>query len=281
MKRFLFIIFSLLFVCSPVFAANNFASDSHCKAVFLFETLTREELTDDDTLLTNYNTVTQSSTHKEGSYSAAFASGSSQALYSTDANIALTISDFPLLNGDSQKIISVTFWVRFTTLTGGHYVFGKWDSIGNKRSFAFGDISTDQKLYILLGYNGGSSFEQIPSGTGLFSNKSFSTNTWYHFGLTYRDDTKAWTARLYTDGGSTENDSGTATNNINIEDGLFTLGSLSSSGTPASFHNGLIDEFAVFDDILSDDEIDDIRNGVYDVSGGGTGTSILLTGAGQ
>jgi len=93
--------------------------------------------------------------------------------------------------------------------------------------------------------------------------------------------TGAWTARIYEDGGSSTSDSGTFSNAPgNIEDANFSIGSISTSGSPSASFDGFIDELAVFDDILSNDEIDDIKDGVYDLSSG-TGTSITLTGVGQ
>jgi len=78
---------------------------------------------------------------------------------------------------------------------------------------------------------------------------SLSTGVWYHIGATFNNTTKAWKLRVWDDTAKSVvlNASGTATNNINITDAPFAIGTWFKKGTPQYPIDGLIDEVVVFD----------------------------------
>jgi hypothetical protein len=113
-----------------------------------------------------------------------------------------------------------------------------------------------------IGYNGGASWETISHATAM------STGVWYHVGCTFDNSDKSYRIRVWDDNASTilgSDKTGTATNNINVEDGFLVIGD-TWGGSPLL--DGQLDEIVVFKDILTADEIDQIRGGTYGASAG-------------
>ena len=246
MKRLLLV----LILCAPAWAANVFTTDANCVALWRLESgaLATDSIGTNDTL---YNSVTADGTvYKEGSYSGTFSYSISD-MTIQDSNLS---SNFPLKSGDANKKISVCFWLYYTSST-NRWLFGKGDD-GSSYSFTIHNI-TGTGIDMWIGYNGGSSYEILTGpdyGADLFSK-------WYHVGATFDDSTKAWHMRVWNDTVSEVNDvSGTTTNNIYVGNEGVGLG---CDGTGDRAFSGRLDEVVVFNDILTSDEIDAIRNGTY------------------
>ena len=210
--------------------------------------------------LTDVNTVAEETgDFQEGACCANMERTNEEYYYITDANLD---AGFPLKNGDATKIISVCAWFKLEAIGDAEYhmIWSKYDRGDNKRSLA------------ILCHRSGSTYtieawQGHTNGTAAQAITLFTVNPvgiWMHLGFTYRDDTKAWTARLYNDNtGLPDSNGGTATNNINVEDANVGVGCSYNSGSAEYFFDGLLDEVVVFKDILSEAEIDDIRNQAY------------------
>ena len=173
---------------------------------------------------------------------------------------ALLSDDFPLKNGDLNKEISVACWVKFTSLpSAGNWaaMFAKYDYVTGQRTIMTSVYnSSGAKWGFLLGYNSGNSAETITSSvlTAPVADR------WYHVAHTFRDSDKSWKIRVWDSIAETvEEDTGTTTNNINIESSLVQIG----KGGASNSLQGRLDEMVVFRDILTSDEIDEIRSGLY------------------
>ncbi len=246
--------------------ANDFSGDENCVALWSVENgaLTTDSI--GSNTLTDNNTVqSETSDYKEGSGCADFEYANSEYFNITDSNLD---SDFPLKSGDTNKKISVCFWVKFESLFAYQYLFSKWDISGSDKSFAV--VMLTDTINIRVGYNGGASDESLPFGT------TVQTGRWYHVGATYDDSDKSYRLRIWDDtaGALLGSDAtGNATNNIDINSADVCIGGRHGG---SSLHDGLLDEVPVFDDILSTTEIDQIRAGTYSVAAGSTEVPIMM-----
>ncbi len=240
----------------PGSSVNDFSGDANCKAVW---NLDNGALTTDSkgtNTLTNSGVTADTGDFKEGDASGGF---NSDQLSITDASLD---AGFPLKSGDANKKISVSFWMKINAKPTGLVFWAcatKWSSSGSKRSF--GAFVSDQgstvtRVSLLIGFNGGASTEII-----LDTTVDIVADRWYHVGVTFQDSDKSFRIRIWDDTAqSVTETTGNSTNNINIEDAGFELGS--ADGDAFSL-NGKLDEVVVFNDILSSGEIDKIRNGTY------------------
>lgn len=243
--------------------ANNFTADSNCKALWRFENGALTTDSKGTNTLTNNNTVVADTVNfKEGAASADFESGSSQYMSILDSALD---AGFPLKNGDTNKIISVCAWFRLESvppLNEYRILYSKYDSTNLKRSFMLGSMTdgTNTHIRLLLGYNSGASLEVIQHTYGL------STATWYHVTATYDNADKSYTVRIKDTSGNTlgTDKTGIATldvNKLNVEDAPVMIGAFNP--TPQYFHDGLIDELVVFDDVITAAEATQIAQGTY------------------
>jgi hypothetical protein len=258
-------IFLFSVLCPLTQAANDFSEDGNCVALWRFE---NGALTTDskgsNTLVGGGGSPTADTVNfKEGAASVEIDNSDYYNVNDGDLD-----AGFPLKNGDANKKISVCFWVKFASIGSYDGIFNKGSS--NKYSFQVHTGWSNEKMTLGIGYNNGSSLELITFGTAC------STGIWYHMGVTYQDSDKSYKMRIYDDnagallGGSEL--TGNTTNNINIEDGIVTVGKYSNG---SYYLDGLIDEMVIFNDILSSDEIDQIRAGTYGVGGGGDPAQIF------
>ncbi len=240
---------------------NNFLADPNCVALYYFEP---EGLTADSSgngnTLTNVNSVSGSSTAIQGSQSASFATYYKRYLYREDAGLS---SNFPLKSGDTNKKMTVCAWIRPAALN-WHNLFHKGDSNGK---YSLGVMLTYYNdLEVYFGYNGGASSEAHRHGSAL------TVNEWYHVAVTYQDSDRSYRLSVWDD--ESQDILGTdlvgnAGHSINVEDGPFFIGSGTGGASPTFTWQGLIDEVVVFRDVLTPDEIAQIRDGSYGMSGQG------------
>lgn len=240
--------------------ANNFSGDTNCVALWRFESGALTTDSKGTNTLTDVNTVAESTGaggFKEGACAADLELGNRECFTITDAALD---AGFPLKSGDANKKISVCCWFEIEAFNGttNMTLVSKYDRDG-KRSFAITCVDDDLKF--LLGYNSGASVETV-----IVFADGLDVGVWYHLGFTYQDSDKSWYAKLVGDDVTTLEASGNTTNNINVEDGSFGIGTYFYQGNPDysnSQYDGLIDEVVIFKDILSEAEIDAIRAGTY------------------
>ena len=268
MRRLTLLLSVVLLLAPVVRAANDFSDDSNCKALWRFESgalTTDSKGTNTLTDTSGTGSVTASATHQEGDYSADFEESSTQEFTIADGSLD---TGFPLKNGDTNKKISVCCWVRFESLPGpgeSRYVWSKYDTVAGTRSLALAVYNGAGNIEFTL-YQGHTTGGDGEYESDLYEAANPSTATWYHVAVTYDDSTKGSRIRVVDSGGTMlgggPDATHTFTNAINVEDADWVIGSRSNSAA-TTFHDGLIDEMVVFDDVLSVGEIDAIRNGTY------------------
>ena len=237
--------------------ANDFSSDINCKALWRFESGALITDSKGTNTLTDNNTVQENtSNYKEGACAADFERNDTEYFSINDSSLD---AGFPLKNGDTNKKISVCYWVNPESIAanGAHYAKGG-NYAGDKGSFL---ITTDTigKVIVYIGKasDGGDTYEALPTfGTG------FSLGKWYHVCVTFDNSDKSYRIRIWDDEASDFLDSditGTAVENINVEDGILEIGYWNGNYKL----DGEMDELVVFDDILTVNDIDEIRSGTY------------------
>lgn len=233
--------------------ANNFSGDSNCKALWKFDNGALTTDSKGSNTLTNKNSVTaNTSDYQEGDAAADFDAASNQSFSITDASLDL---GFPLKSGDTNKILSVCMWFKTTTVAVTQYLYAKYDTSGNDRTFAIRIQDTNGRIAVYIGYNGGASFEAKESSIALVANR------WYHLGVTFDDSDGSYKIRIWDDTALAihSNDSGNFSNAISIGSAELCI----ATRTGGTTLDGLIDELVVFDSVLSTDDIDAIRAGTY------------------
>ena len=240
--------------------ANNFANDPDVVALYRFESgaLTTDSSGNGNTL-TNVNTVEEDTTNeKEGDCCADFTKAKKEFLYRTDTNLS---SNFPLKSGTNNKKFTISAWIRLKSKV----PFGAYYAIFSKHGSGLASfwmaLNGDEKLRFCLGYNKGDSEElSAPHPSAL------STNTWYHVTISYDDSDRSFAIRVRDANGSVVGTdlTGNTTNNINVENGIMSIGAVHSyGGTWIRHFDGLIDELVVFKRVLSATEITAIAKGQY------------------
>ena len=232
------------------FSGNDFTGDANCKALWNMDVATGI-LTDSigGNTLTDVGNVQQDTVDfQQGDAAADFIpiDGFNVADADLDAG-------FPFKNGDTTKKISMCFWFK-SDLASHNFVtiFSKWRS--GKKSWAA--LVNGNRVTMGIGYNNGITSDW----SSVETNTVIQQSQWYHVGITYDDADRSWRIRVWDEDASlVQETTGTAPQNINIEDSHIDIGSI----TGGSNWDGLIDELVVFNDILTADEIDEIRQGIY------------------
>ena len=237
---------------------NDFSLDDNCVALYNLESGVLTTDSKGTNTLTNSGVGEDLVNFKQGACSGDF--DSTDYMYIDDTDLS---ADFPLKDGDTKKEISVAGWVRFDVLpaTNAYMCYiTKYNASARKRSFAVGvkNVSGTTNFILVTGHGAG-------YGALVYTHTliTVATDVWYHFGFTVRDSDKAYKIRIYDESsGTTTETTGTLTYNINVEDAQFRMG-LAASFDGVCHLDGLLDEIAIFNDILTSSEIDQIRGGVY------------------
>jgi hypothetical protein len=253
------ILYILLLMAGPVWAVNDFSSDANCVAVWNHDDGALTADSKSTNTLTNTNVVADTVNHRQGDASGDYEQ-TTLAAHQTIADADLSAT-FPLKNGDTNKKISVCFWMKAESVpasTKPFLIFEKQDT--NKKTFDVHIGSTTESNYVIaaIGYNSGYSWEALSSGAAIVAGR------WYHVAFTYRNSDKAWRFRIWdnTAEALVSTVSGTATNNIVVTDAVVELGGVPQLDGSYNY-DGLLDEVVVFNDVLTPDQIDWIRTGVY------------------
>lgn len=242
--------------------ANNFTADPNCKALWRFNSGALTTDSKSTNTLTNTGVAGDTTNHVEGSGCGDWESTESDYMSIADASLA---SGFPLKSGDTNKVISVCAWVRLESInTNGNRIFEKNNGgSANKRSFQAG-IGSDSKVMLALGYNSGISVESVTHATVL------SLATWYHITWTYNNADKSYQIMVRDESGGVVGIdlTGTATldvNKLSVSDSILAIGAHFEAGVPVAnyYHDGLIDELVVFNNIKTAAQATLIAKGRY------------------
>ena len=265
MKRVLI----LLLLCAPAWGANDFTLDANCVSLWKFDTASWLADSISTNTLANFSMSNNNSLYKEGDASADSPGTLAAYLQITDASLS---AGFPWKKNVSSPIFSVCFWFRMDTVPAegdSQALISKWHAAFGERQWLIqvSQGSGTVRVGVLQGYNNGASNEFIGHAAGM------NATTWYHVGITYVDATKAMTIRIWDDTGGAilgTDISHTFTNNVNTVDAATML--VGNAENPFNPLIGNVDEMVFFNDVLTADEIDEIRLGTYGAPAA-TGTS--------
>ena len=248
--------------------ANDFSADPNLQALYTCEGyLGGADDLDDDSGKGNHLADTSGPTLeeilvKEGAKSIKAPTSAAQFTL-VDGSLS---ADFPGKSGTTNNVFSVCYWARPTAFAGAFYnqVVCKWSSSAAKITWgtSIDEYGANPNWALYIGYNSGASFE-----TFKVADCTVAVDQWYHVAFTYNGPTKAWHVRVWDEKATTVYDaSGSGAQTMNIEDATFAvLGRAESSYG----YIGILDEVAIFNDILTSDEIDEIRNQTFGGGGGG------------
>jgi hypothetical protein len=249
--------------------ANDFSSDSNCKALWRFESGALTADSKGSNTLADNNTVgTETTNHFEGAACADLDRSQDEYFTITDANLD---SGFPFKNGDTTKTGTFCFFIEAVSAGTWRYIFSKNDSGSNAFSFAI-LINASNQIELRNGYSNGTESESDNHASTLVSGNR------YHVAIT-QDGTsnKAATIRIYDVTNSQlfgSDKSITWSNEMNIEDSEVQIGTVEDLS--ATMYDGLLDEFVVFNTILSSSDTDDIRKGEYGAAPSGSILPIMF-----
>jgi len=253
--------------------ANAFSNDPHCVILWRgepadFDNPTAGKIYDHsgnanhmiggvlDSNITDY---------QEGSGSMAHDGEGLDLAYVIDASLS---SNFPLKSTYASAVqISTCGWFKLPNLPSSDYrtMWGKYDNNGNYRSLALSFIQNgaDWHLIVYKGYNSGANWEETEHTLAMVADR------WYHVGVTYDDSTGGVLIRVY----DTNSESVTEVTDTHSQAISLTTANLYIASRQTYFGQNytldcILDELVFFNDILTADEIDAIRQGSYAPSGG-------------
>jgi hypothetical protein len=238
-------------VVSPAAGTNIFSSDANAVSVWYFDLATG---LGDDSLekndVTNSGAALDAVTYKQGTHSLSTIGGS-EYTYRADSSLS---ADFPLKGGTTNRTFSMCGWVNQDSQNNAwDAVFSKYDNQNGERSLLM--TMTTTSFQFNAGHTGG-------TGTHVYKlTKSPVFGVWYHYAITWNDADNAWRIRVYDDSDQSVSEA-TGTGALQITPGTQRIEHGGCSGV-SWFTDMLIDEFCVFNDVLTADEIDEIRAGTY------------------
>ena len=201
--------------------------------------------------LTNNATVTSSADARRGSGSADLEATSSQYFSRTDADLS---SGFPGKSGETNKDFTVGAWVKAESLGDAQTIMSKYNGAATNRTWhmSIRDDGGIKKAMLGLGYNSGGTEELKIHASAL------SAGSWYFIAATYADATKAYSLRVRNSqcvevGSDLDSTATLDANGLSITDADFKIGAI---GATVQFFDGLIDYAFVYNEALSESEIE-------------------------
>jgi len=269
MKRLLLVLLMCLTLCAPAWGANYFLDDANCVGLWTLDVEVTPAATYADTsgngnTLANVfaNIDVNTTYYQEGIASVVSTAATDSYLQCVDGSLS---ANFPGKNGTGNTTISACMWIRPTTISAVSNVLTKYQAFaGTYVSYILRfDASNNVAAYI--GYGG--SLNESKTHTGV----AVAANQWYHIAWTYDGATRAFRIRVWDDNASSVTETtGTYTNTMTPAQAPFQINGLAAAAEAGMI--GYIDEAVVFNDILTADEIDEIRLGTYGAPAA-TGTS--------
>ena len=241
--------------------ATDYTSDANCKVA---HTMDIDESPIDD-VTSNSNTAALKAAG-EPDYTASGKFGGGYSFDNTD-DVA-TITDFTMGNGD----LSICFYFKvnntFNTLTADSQAL--WGTYENANEMLVAVLAgtdntqADGILYFKKEQAGG-----ITPGTrtvySASTTNSWTGGSWYHVAVTYDIDASSqWDVILYINGVAESTDTTThgSAEGLDAIAANFLLGSavVEQAGGATEFFDGVLDEHAIFNDVLTSTEINDIMD---------------------
>ena len=121
------------------------------------------------------------------------------------------------------------------------------------------NVGADGYLEIALGKAGGGNFDEYKFNA---PEQQFPKDRWYHVAFTYKEADQSFHVRIWDDtaGVVLFDHVGTTASRMAVTDAPLILGGLPLR---SEHYDGLLDEVVVFNDILTTEQIDQIRQGNY------------------
>jgi hypothetical protein len=164
----------------------------------------------------------------------------------------LEITDASQTGLDITGEITLAAWVKLESNGIDQIAFGKYKRMSGKRAYAM-QVYTDNKVYFTLSANGTAYTQAISTST-------LNTAIWYHIAATLNQATDLM--QVYING-SANGSAVSYTADIINNDTSFTIGcDFDTSGNPARYFDGVIDEVIIWNKCLTATEVDQ----VYDIT---------------
>lgn len=239
--------------------ANDFSGDANCIALWRFENGALTTDSQGSNTLTNTGVTADTVNYQEGAAAGDWEYGDSDDMAIDDGDLS---SGFPLKSTEVNRTFSICYWVRLETISPSwKYINWSKEMTGWSTGTSGYFLGTNYFFYLKRTTQ---SVSVASTGTGL----SATTGVWYHIGLSHNDNTGELHIRIYDSSNTTVYDN-TATHSpatygdVIDTDTPFYLGRMITPDTFGRRFDGQMDEFVVFNDILTNDEIDQIRSGTY------------------
>jgi hypothetical protein len=242
---------------------NLFNTDPNCVALWRLEPSALTVDSRGTNTLTNTGVVADTSSFKQGLGSADFNNASWLSI--NDASLS---AGFPFKHGGTQDKISVACWVKLDSLPTDNGPYG-YKVIFAKDSATFPDFVEGFSIQVARMYYSAAyhdTFAIMVSHWGTYKQyylpADVVTGRWYHLTVTYNNATKAYHIRAWdAQAGALLGDTtGTTDNNVTINTLPVRLGAIASGYMT---YDGRLDEVVVFNDLLTNTDIDKIRQGTY------------------
>jgi len=236
-------------------AGNRFVDDPNCVALWTFE----EETLDQDVLSTNHleneGVTVRLDDFKEGAGCADFEANQQDYMYIQDEDLA---EGFPSKSAGGMDFqMSMCFWMKLESNAYLPTMISKYMTISDDRSWRFW-VNYDY-LELSMGYDGGDDFYSYVVDD---TEQPMQTGTWYHVAFTYDEADMSFHVRIWDDtAGALRYDiKSQAFEPMAVTKAPLVFGNVLLKSW---YFDGLLDEVVVFKDVLTDDEIDQIRQGAY------------------
>jgi hypothetical protein len=224
----------------------------HCKALWNFEpgALTIDSKGSND--FTDYYYVTESTGgYKQGAGAADFELSSLNKFQIEDEDLD---DGFPLKSGDTTKTMSACFWIKPETVAGSQSmrVLAKYNYTAEQISFGIAINSSKIRVHWS---NDGTS-----TATFATTNPTLVVGQWYHVAVVMDGINKSIYIRIWDDTAQTVYESSfTPTTEMYVGSSALTVSGIAAYENAVYGYDGILDELAVFDNLLTPSNIDLIR----------------------
>ena len=234
--------------------AYNIIADPNCISLWRFEagSMLTDAKGNNDLTYSNpaWQPLEDTIVYKEGDCSAKWNEGDEEAYIIDDGDLS---ADFPLKDGGGKTTFSWVAWIYPHVEGDDHWLFGKMS------------LSYDFETLLFINRYPSPTWGVYASGNETVSDIAAVDDVWQHVAVTYDGATDQLTIRVYNDSTKV-----TDSYQVTLSGGdVIVTGSQPWVVGPYYDLDWRIDELAVFDDVLTPAEIDEIRAGTFGEGGGG------------
>ena len=165
---------------------------------------------------------------------------------------------FPTRSGDPNVVMSICFWMKPRSFPFNATMISKYQIATDTRSWRlFLGSVPGPNLKLAVGRGTGGEYTEYSFNQ---TNEQLTANHWYHVAFTYRNSDRHYHVRVWddTDHVLRVDREGTTPAPMSVTNAPVILG---NTPLESSYFDGLLDEVAVFNNILTSSQIDKIRRG--------------------